>query len=147
MVCAAIGVALTAVGCLSGSDGTPPGVTIDASIPLPDGGPGASDASGQVDGSLGPQDAAPDVAPVDATPPVDAGADTSIPDAGIDAADTGPPPDASGITGSATLVSGGTLSKSKGYGLNGTVGPASAPVMTSPKYRLVGGMAATSEKK
>jgi hypothetical protein len=145
VVCAVLGVALGAMGCLSSSDATPPGITLDAGIPLPDGSLGPSDASGQVDGTPGAQDAAADA--LDASPPVDAGPDTSIPDAGVDAADAAPPPDASGTTGSAGLVSAGTLGRSKSYGLNGTVGPASAPVMKSPKYRLVGGMAATSEKK
>jgi hypothetical protein len=138
-----MGVAAGAIGCLSSSDNGPPGVTIDAGLPGIDTGVSPSDASGQVDGSPPPPDAAPDVTP----PPVDAGQDTSVPDAGVDAADAATPPDASGITGSVGLVSSGSLGKSKSYTLNGTVGPATAPVLKSPSYRLVGGMAATTEKK
>ena len=143
MVCLASCAGLGAIGCLSGDDTIAPGGLPDAGLNLPDTSVPVGDASGQVDGAG--KDATPDVTPppVDAGPDAaDAGVDTGV-DSGVDAR----APDASGVTGAAGLVPGGSLSKSAGYVLNGTTGPASAPVLKSPKYRLVGGMAATTEHK
>jgi hypothetical protein len=118
VVCTSAGVALAASGCLSGDDTAAPPITLgfDASTP-------SFDASGVVDG---------------ASPPV--------PEAGVDAAATdGAAPDGASAGGASTLglVGGGVLSQSTHYTLIGATGPATAPILQSPKYQLTGGMAVT----
>jgi len=120
--------AIGAIGCLSDDTSlTPPlkdAGPIDASLtPI-------SDASGTVDGSNPPPADAGTDAPVvvdsgtDAAPPVDAGKDAAGPS-------------------QAGLVAGGTVGHSPSFKMTGTTGPATAPVLKSPSYSLVGGMAVT----
>jgi hypothetical protein len=59
-------------------------------------------------------------------------------DAGVDASRTG--------VSQAGLVAGGTVSRSPSFTMTGTTGPATAPMLTSPHYRLVGGMSVSSQK-
>ncbi len=79
----------------------------------------------------------------------DAGADSGAGDAGtLDAAaprDGGSPRDAA-IPSQAGLVAGGTVGHSPRFKMTGTTGPATAPVLRSPRYQLVGGMAVTGKK-
>jgi hypothetical protein len=125
VACATLAVATGAIGCLSDDTSltlTPKDAgAIDGSL-LP-----ISDASGTVDGSnLPPVDAAVDAPGVDsaAPPPVDAGKDAAGPS-------------------QAGLVAGGAVGHSPSYKMTGTTGPATAPVLKSPSYQLVGGMAVT----
>ena len=55
--------------------------------------------------------------------------------------DAGPPPPTQ-----ASLVSGGTSSRSPSYVLVGTTGPATAPVLRSPNYQLVGSMSVSMQQ-
>jgi hypothetical protein len=93
----------------------------------------ALDASGAVGTSPSSDDAGIDAAAVDATfPPSDSG-----------------PPDAASylaLPSQLGLVAGGSLTRSSHYAMTGTEGPATAPPLTSPHYRLVGGMSATAQK-
>jgi hypothetical protein len=113
-------VALAASGCLSGDDTSGPPLTpgLDSGLPPPP----VLDASGIVDGASPPG--------TDAG--IDAAVDASLPDGAT----------AGGQT-SAGLVVGGTLSQSAHYTLIGTTGPATTPVLQSPKYQLTGGVAVT----
>jgi hypothetical protein len=135
IACGCLGLALGASGCISDDTSLPiPGrdaSALDAAFP-PD------DASGMVDGA-GPGDAAVDA------PALDASIDSSVPDAT-------PPADAADAAVDATamsqigLVAGGTVGHSPTYTMTGTTGPATAPVLRSPHYQLVGGMSATAQK-
>jgi hypothetical protein len=132
IACGCLGLALGASGCISDDTSLPvtgrDASTIDAAFP-------ADDASGTVDGA-GPGDAAIDA------PALDAAIDSSVPDAT-------PPVDA-GVDATAMsqigLVAGGTVGHSPTYTMTGTTGPATAPVLRSPHYQLVGGMSATAQK-
>jgi hypothetical protein len=120
VVCTSAGVALAASGCLSGDDTAAPPITLgfDAGTQVPP----IVDASG-----------------VDGTSP-------RGPEAGVDAAATdGATPDGATAGGASTLglVGGGVLSQSAHYTLVGATGPATAPILQSPKYQLTGGMAVT----
>jgi len=130
-LCASIGLAFGASGCLSD----------DTSVPVPpapdaageDAGYPVSDASGSVDGaSPPPADAGSDApandssVPFDAAPPVDAGRDGS------------------GVS-QLGLVAGGAVSQSTNYTMTATTGPATAPVLRSSHYTIVGGMAVTTQ--
>ncbi len=127
VVCASLGAALGAIGCLSGDDTSATGTTFVLDAGTPDTSVPIVDASGVVDGANPPHpDAAPppDAAlPIDSSTPFDAGATSS----------------------QLGLVGGGTLSRSPNYVLIGATGPATAPVLHSPKYQVVGGMAASSK--
>jgi hypothetical protein len=120
VVCTSAGVALAASGCLSGDDTSGPPLTLGLDSGSPP--PPILDASGIVDG---------------ATPPG--------PEAGVDAAVDGSAPDGATAGGQSTvgMVGGGTLSQSTHYTLIGATGPATAPVLQSPKYQITGGMAVT----
>jgi hypothetical protein len=129
VACATLGLATGAMGCLSDDTSLAPGRdagTFDAGLPL-------FDASGSVDGANPPPVDAGIDAPVvdsavpDATPPVDAGKDAAGPS-------------------QAGLVAGGTVGHSTAYRMTVTTGPASAPVLKSPKYQLVGGVSVTARK-
>ena len=129
VVCAALGSALGAIGCLSDDTSLNPAQNgFDASFP--DAGPPVFDASGSVDANGNPlPDAAPD-APFDA------------------AADAAPPPDAGNDASGVSqfgLVAGGAIGHSTRYVLKGSTGPASAPVLQSPHYKLVGGMTVSTQ--
>jgi hypothetical protein len=125
VACATLGLAMGAIGCLSDDTSltlTPKdsGVFDGSLTPI-------FDASGTVDGSnLPPADAAPDAPGADSAPPppVDAGKDAAGPS-------------------QAGLVAGGAVGHSPSYKMTGTTGPATAPVLKSPSYQLVGGMAVT----
>ncbi len=125
VVCTSLGVALGALGCLGGDDtSVAPGIGFDASfdVNLP---PVLDDAGN--DAPSPPADAAPDAS--DAAP--------IVLDAGADAATT---------PGSQVqLVGGGTLSQSTHYVLVGSTGPATAPVLHSTHYQLVGGMTVSNQ--
>jgi hypothetical protein len=114
---------------LSDDTVAPPG-GVDAGGPSIDGSVPVFDANGFVDGQPGQVDATADVA-IDSSPPADAGVDA-------------PPPTDSGVTGTATLAAGGSVGHSAQHTLIGNVGPATAPVLRSSKYQLVGGMAAAT---
>jgi hypothetical protein len=120
VACTSAGVALAASGCLSGDDTSAPLTPgLDSGLPPTP----IFDASGVVEG---------------ASPPG--------PEAGVDAAATdASAPDGATAGGASTLglVAGGVLSQSTHYTLIGATGPATAPVLQSPKYQLTGGMAAT----
>ena len=130
VACATLGLATGATGCLSDDTSlAPPGRdagTFDAGLPV-------FDAGGSVDGANPPPVDAGSDAPVvdsavpDATPPVDAGRDAAGPS-------------------QASLVAGGTVGHSAAYKMTVTTGPASAPVLKSPKYQLVGGVSVTAHK-
>jgi hypothetical protein len=125
---ATLALALGAIGCLSDDTSLSP-TPKDASVS--DTGLPTFDASGSVgvDGAT-PTDAGTDAPAVDSSAPVDAG---------VDAARV--------VTISQLgLVAGGTLSHSPSYQMTGTTGPATAPVMRSPNYKLVGGMTVTTQK-
>jgi hypothetical protein len=117
-VCAgAIGAALAEGGCLTVSE---PTATLEVGDDSGTLGPPILDASGVVDGA----------SPL----PSDAGTDASVDAASFDAAAPG--------HSTVGLVGGGTLSQSAHYTLIGATGPATAPVLQSPKYQLTGGMTA-----
>ncbi len=122
VVCTSAGVALAASGCLSGDDTAAPPITLGFDSGTP--GPPILDASGIVDGASPP-------------PGPEAGTDASATDASA--------PDAT-VGGASTLgiVGGGVLSQSTHYTLIGATGPATAPLLQSPKYQLTGGMAVTT---
>jgi hypothetical protein len=134
IVCGCIGLALGASGCISDDTSLPitgrDASAIDAAFPT-------YDASGTVDGA-GPGDATTDA------PGIDASVDSAVPDAApVDAGDAAV--DASTMS-QIGLVAGGTVGHSTSYTMTGTTGPATAPVLRSPSYQLVGGMSATSQK-
>ena len=139
-MCVALGLSLGATGCLSDDTSVPPPpITLDGA--LPEAGIPTFDASGSVDGAGNPPpDAAPD-APPDAAP-VDAGVDAAdaapIPDAAPDAPDSGV-----SILG---LVPGGTTAQSSHYIYTGNTGAAHSPLLTSPNYKLVGGVSVTAQQ-
>jgi hypothetical protein len=129
---ASIGLALGASGCLSDDTSVPVPPAKDAASE--DAGFPVSDASGSVDGANPPPaDAGTDApvvdssVPIDATPPVDAGRDAFAPS-------------------QLGLVAGGTVSQSPSYTMTGTTAPATAPVLRSPNYKIVGGMAVTTQQ-
>jgi len=126
VVCASLGVALGAIGCLGGDD-----TAVNIAPTLDAGTPETStpvlDASGTVDGANPLHDAAPPTQ--DGAPPVDSSA----------------PPEAGATSSQLGLVGGGVLSRSPNYTLVGSTGPATAPVLHSPKYQVVGGMAASAQ--
>jgi hypothetical protein len=126
MVSVTLSTALGASGCLSDDTSVTPGQNgLDASSP--DGGVNVLDASGVVDGQ-GPPPA--DSGPPDVVvPPIEAG----LPDAGVGVSILG-------------VVAGGTTSRSTRYVLTGTAGAAHAPLLRSPNYQLVGGMAVSTQK-
>ena len=127
---ATLGLATGAIGCLSDDTSLSPvpkdAGSVDGSLPV-------FDASGSVDGANPPPtdagvDAVVDSAvPPDAAPPLDAGKDAAGPS-------------------QASLVAGGTVGHSPNYKMTVTTGPATAPVLKSPNYRLVGGVSVTSRK-
>jgi hypothetical protein len=127
VVCASLGVTLGATGCLSGDDTSANGTTINLDAGTPETSAPVLDASGVVDGAPPPVDAAPPLR--DSAPPIDSST----------------PPDAGASSSQLGLVGGGTLSRSPNYVLIGSTGPATAPVLRSPKYQVVGGMAASAK--
>jgi hypothetical protein len=129
VVCTSLALAVGVVGCLGGDDTSvplaPPGIGFDASFDVNV--PVVLDASGVVDGASPPlADAALDGA--EASSHVDAGSDA----AATQGTQVG-------------LVGGGTLSQSTHYVLVGTTAPATAPVLSSPHYQLVGGMSVSNK--
>jgi hypothetical protein len=142
VVCTALGLAGGALGCLSDDTSltVPPrdaGFAFDSSFPT-------FDAAGSVDGSgladTGTDTSVPDSAvPPDATPPLDAGTDAAK-DAGVDAGKDAMAPSQT------SLVAGGAVGHSPSYKMTVTTGQATAPVLKSPKYQLVGGVSVTARK-
>jgi hypothetical protein len=117
------GLSLGAIGCLSDDTSLSPpvkdaGLFFDSSAPT-------FDAGGLVDGAG-----------------IDAGLDSSLPDATPPPVDAGK--DASGIS-QLGVVAGGTVSHSPSYTMTGTTGPATAPVLRSPHYTFVGGMSVSTK--
>jgi hypothetical protein len=134
----AVGLASLAVGasgCLSDDTSLSP-VPRDAGLFDAGNLPPVFDASGSVDGT--------------SPSPVDAGTDATVPDAGVPDAGTDAGSDAGKdaavVPSQAGLVAGGAVGHSPGYKMTGTTGPATAPVLTSPKYKLVGGVSVTGHK-
>ncbi len=120
-----------AIGCLSSND-SPPGVLPSFDAGLADTSAPPFDASGAAPGpdASTPDDGGEDAAADAASPVVDAG-----------------PPDSGPPTGTQVgLVGGGIVSRSAHYVLVGSTGPATSPVLQSAKYRLTGGMAASSQQ-
>ena len=130
VVCAALGSAAGAIGCLSDDTSVSPiprdAGAFDAGVISP-----VFDAGNVVDGATTPTDAGVTVedaaVPTDGSSPRDAGRDATSPS-------------------QAGLVAGGSVGHSPSYRMTGTTGPATAPVLRSPNYRLVGGVSATGEK-
>jgi hypothetical protein len=119
---ATLGATLAASGCLSADD------TSAQPSPGYDGGATITpivDASVIVDG---------------ASPLVDAAKDSALPNV-----DSGQTSDGSAAGNPSTigLVGGGTLSRSPSYTLVGATGPATAPLLQSPKFQLTGGVTVT----
>jgi hypothetical protein len=127
VVCASLGVTLGATGCLSGDDTSANGTTFNFDSGTPEASVPVFDASGAVDGASPPVDGGQPVP--DATPPTDSSA----------------PPEAGSTSSQVGLVGGGTLSRSPHYVLVGSTGPATTPILRSPKYQVVGGMAASAQ--
>lgn len=123
LVGGALFAAAAANACLSDDTAVPksaPGLTYDAGPGFPfDAGPPSEDAGA-------------DAGPTDSGSAHDAGA---IADAGRDAS----------VPTQVGLVGGGTVGHSAHYTMTGTLGPATAPVLRSPKYQVVGGMAVTGK--
>jgi hypothetical protein len=126
VMCACVGLALGASGCVSDDTAIPVTPGIDAAI---DSAFSASDASGTVDGA--PADAATDAPEVDSSAP-----DAAPVDAGNDAT----------AMSQIGLVAGGAVGHSPSYTMTVTAGPATAPLLKSPHYQLAGGMSATTQK-
>ena len=127
-----LGLATGAMGCLSDDTSLAPPARdaggFDAGLPT-------FDASGTVDGSN--------------PPPVDAGIDAPVVDSAVPPDATPPPPDAgkdAAGPSQTSLVAGGAVGHSPGYKMPGTTGPATAPVLKSPNYQLVGGVSVTAHK-
>ncbi len=129
------GLAVGASGCLSDDTSLSP-VPKDAGLFDAGNLPPVFDASGSVDGT--------------SPPPVDAGTDATLPDAAAPDAGTDAGTDAgkeAGVVPSqAGLVAGGAVGHSPSYTMTGTTGPATAPVLRSPHYKLVGGVSVTGHK-
>ena len=69
---------------------------------------------------------------------------SELPDSATDGSitvDAGPPPPTQ-----VGLVAGGTSSRSPSYVLMGSTGPATAPVLRSPNYQLVGSMTVSTQQ-
>jgi hypothetical protein len=123
IACVSIGFALVAGGCVDNTV-VPPQNDVDAALPT-------FDSGGE------------DVAVSDAGSDADASViDSSIPDATIDAGKDA----ATAAPTQLGLVAGGSVSHSPSYTMTGTTGPATAPVLRSTHYQLVGGMAVTTQK-
>jgi hypothetical protein len=122
------GLAGGASGCLS-DDTTAVPVVKDAGFSFDGGNGGTPDASGAVDGASAPDAAVPDAAVPDA----------AFPDA---ASNEGKDP-AVVVPSQTGLVGAGAVGHSPGYTMTGTLGPATAPVLTAPNYKLVGGVSVT----
>jgi hypothetical protein len=118
------------IGCLSVDTAprVPDAGVLDAGLP-------GFDAGGAIDGAVPPAvDAGSDAlmpidsgAPSDATPPVEAGYDAAA-------------------VSQLGLVAGGAISRSGGYMMTATTGPATAPVLRSSRYQLVVGMSVSARK-
>jgi hypothetical protein len=142
VVCAALALASGALGCLSDDTSltVPPrdaGGAVDASFPT-------FDAAGSVDGAnpgdTGTDTSVPDSAvPPDATPLAEAGAEAGT-DAAVDAGRDAMAPSQT------SLVAGGVVGHSPSYKMTVTTGQATAPVLKSPRYQLVGGVSVTARK-
>ena len=116
-------------GCLSDDTSLPPAKetpSFDAG-PLP----GFDAGMQEIDATAPMVDAASDSGPApDAGRPVDAGGE---------AGKSAPPTQAG-------LVVGGTVAHSPNFKMTATTGPASAPVLKSPRYQIVGGMTVAGPK-
>ena len=123
LACALVGLAIDGLGCLS--DDT--AVTVRApDAGALDGSAGIVDGGGTGDGANSLRDAGAEASPADGG----ANADAASSDAGRDSHPS-----------QVGLVSGGTVAHSPNYKMTITSGPAAAPVLRSPNYQLVGGMA------
>ena len=127
VLCACVGTALGASGCVSDDTSIPPAPGFDAAV---DSAFQPADASGMVDGA-GPADTGIDAPVVDSAAP-----DAAPVDAGNDAT----------AMSQIGLVAGGAVGHSPSYKMTGTTGPATAPLLKSPHYKLAGGMSATAQK-
>jgi hypothetical protein len=87
---------------------------------------------------------------VDGPTPVDTGVDAPVVDSALPP-DANPPPvdagkDAAMAPSQASLVPAGAVGHSPSYKMTVTTGQATAPVLKSPKYQLVGGVSVTARK-
>jgi hypothetical protein len=126
ITCASIAFAFVVSGCIDNTV-VPVSDDVDSALPGIDSGVPSEDAGSDADANV-----------IDATTDArtDASVDASI-EAGKDAATRGP--------SQLGLVAGGTVSHSASYTMTGTTGPATAPVLRSSHYQLIGGMAVTSQ--
>jgi hypothetical protein len=129
IVAGALGaLALGAFACVDNTV-VPPSNDVDSAFPGFDGG---EDSAAVDTGTDAPVDASVDAKVIDSSAPVDATTDAGK--------------DATVAPSQLGLVAGGTVSHSPKYTMTGTSGPATAPVLRSTHYQLVGGMAVTSQK-